>query len=76
MGPVPWHGSSASRVGEGDIGVVDALVVVPPLLALLERHVAAVTLPPRRNDDARRLRQVIVRLGRRRKLAQELRRWR
>jgi hypothetical protein len=28
------------------MGVVDVLIVVPPLFAILERHVAAVTLRP------------------------------
>jgi hypothetical protein len=49
--------------GEGVIGVVDALIVPPPLLVLLERHVAAVTLPPVGRNDAHQPRQVILRRG-------------
>jgi hypothetical protein len=55
--------------------VVDAPVGLPQLLALLERHVSAVTLPPGARDDARWPRQVILWPRRRRKLAQERRRW-
>jgi hypothetical protein len=40
-------------VGEPNIGVVDPFVVLPQLLALLERDVPVVALPPRVPDDAR-----------------------
>jgi hypothetical protein len=40
-------------MGEGDIGVVDALVGLAELLALLERHIPAVTLLPGTRNNAR-----------------------
>jgi hypothetical protein len=52
-------------VKEADIGVVDALVGYLERLALLERHVTAVTLPRGWSDDARWTRHVILRPGRR-----------
>jgi hypothetical protein len=63
-------------VGEYDVRVIDAFVGLPELLALLERHVPAVTLPPGARDDARWPRDIILRPGRWRKLVQERRRWR
>jgi hypothetical protein len=56
-------------VEEPDIAVVDAFVVLPQLLALLERDVPAVALPPGARDDMRWPRHIILWPGRRRKLA-------
>jgi hypothetical protein len=53
-------------VGEGDVGVVDALVRRPKRLALLEAHVAAISLPRWGLIDGRPLPNVILRPRRRR----------
>jgi hypothetical protein len=47
-------------VGDGDIGVVDALVGLLERLTLLLRHVPAVTLGPGACDDARWPRDVVL----------------
>jgi hypothetical protein len=56
-------------VGEPDVRVVDALVGRPKLLALLERHVPAVTVPLGAHDDAGWPHDVVLRPRRWRKLA-------
>jgi hypothetical protein len=48
-------------VGEGDVGVVDALVRPPERLALLEAHVAAILLPRWGLIDGRPSPHVILR---------------
>jgi hypothetical protein len=54
-------------VGEGDVGVVDALVDLPERLAVLLRHVPAITLLPRvRSDGTRWPCVVVLQPGRRR----------
>jgi hypothetical protein len=55
--------------GKGDIDP-------PSLLALLERHVAAVPRPPGGNDDTRWPHHVILRPWHRRKITQERGQWR
>jgi hypothetical protein len=57
-------------VGEGYVGVVDALVCRPERLALLELHVAPITLPWWGHIDGHPLPHIILRPGRRRQLAQ------
>jgi hypothetical protein len=63
-------------VGEPGVGVVDALVGRPKLLALLERHVPAVMVLLRAHDDAGWPRDIVLWPRRWRKLAQERRWWR
>jgi hypothetical protein len=55
-------------MGESGVGVVEALVGCPELLALLERYVPAVTLPPGARDDARWPHDVVLRPRRVRRL--------
>jgi hypothetical protein len=48
------HGTvEVPTVGEGDVGVVDALVALPKRIALLFQHVPTVMLGPGARDDAR-----------------------
>jgi hypothetical protein len=47
-------------VGEGDVGVVDALVCHPERLALLEAHVASILLPRWERIDGRPSPHVIL----------------
>jgi hypothetical protein len=67
------HPGTVQVPADGEIGivVVDALPVLPTLLALLERHVPSVLPPPRECYDALWLRHVILWPWRQRKIAQE-----
>jgi hypothetical protein len=58
-------------VGEGDVGVVDALVCRPERIALLERHVAPIALPRWGRIDGRPSPHIILRPGHQRQLAQK-----